>query len=377
MKKRIGILVAVALVFLTGIIGGGTLVHNHSSNSTGGLLPGGSVPWATPGTIGSTTPNTGAFTSVDTPLIGPNANVQFNLRQNGAIVWAIQGGGTFIPAADNTTSFGQPGSRIASIFTPIIDSGTGGSIFLRTGNGNNAFEIIQSGASAVNWWGVSGQATGITPFLSVRGEANVTGVIQGNRGTGTLKINDGITNATQFEYLSVPAATRWITSAASNGGNPALNTTAGSIDVQSVLTSSRACASGFTRIGPNVCWITAGGVPTATALTNGTCTTVAVPSGSAAKILVFNIRSFIFSNNAISLRTLQHQAWDTSGCATNQFYNGSHSVFESVAVANQIYSEQGFQYAAPVTSGNVFLRTLATTVGASSGTSFVVIGYYD
>lgn len=136
-------------------------------------------------------------------------------------------------ANDGTGTFTTGGVQAA-----FIDSGTGASLFLRTGNGNNSFEIIQAGAGAANWWGASGQATGITPFLGVRGETNITGVLQGLKGTGTFRINEAVNNTTQFEVLSVPTAARWITVAASIAGNPTLSTTAGSLNIGSPITGA-------------------------------------------------------------------------------------------------------------------------------------------
>lgn len=171
-------------------------------------------------------------TSVLTPIVSSAGNLLIQTPGGGALQLS-SGTGVVSCNSDNTTIFGDATHRWITGFFTSIDSGTGGSLFLRTGNGNNSFEVIQAGAGAVNWWGVSGQATGITPFISVRGETNIGGVLQGNRGTGTFRINDGTTNVTVFEFLSTPAATRWITSAASNGGNPTLDVTAGAIRLSS------------------------------------------------------------------------------------------------------------------------------------------------
>lgn len=186
-------------------------------------------------------------TSVITPLLTSAASLLIQTPGGGNFEFS-SGTGVIRANSDNTHVFGDNTHRWNTLYTFNVDSGSGASLFLRTGNGNTSFEVIQAGAGAVNWWGASGQATGITPFLGVRGETNITGVLQGLKGTGTFRINEAVNNTTQFEVLSVPTAARWITVTASIAGNPTLAVTAGNL----AITAPAVIVSGNTfEIGTN------------------------------------------------------------------------------------------------------------------------------
>lgn len=202
----------------------------------------------------STSTTLTATTSVVTPLVqSASGNLKLGTALDGGD-WEINSTtGFWRPVPDNAYSLGDATHRVVSVFTPIIDSGTTGSLSLKTNNGTTQF-MVDHIASAINLWRVVGAATGGKPVLYIGGpssDANVTGVIQGNRGTGTFQVQDGSSGVVQFEFLSVPAATRWVTSAASNGGNPTLGVTAGSLAITPAIAAAGliTAAAGVTLSG--------------------------------------------------------------------------------------------------------------------------------
>lgn len=85
----------------TQVLHGGTPSYSavDLANDTTGIVSSGSVPWATPGTIGSTTPSTGAFTALSSSGILSNS-------QNGAAsASAVSITGTPFTGGSGTTTF--------------------------------------------------------------------------------------------------------------------------------------------------------------------------------------------------------------------------------------------------------------------------------
>src|SRR5258705_206787 len=75
-----------------------------------------------------------ASTSVVTTQVGTDSSTDFNLKYGGSNIATISGL-NFFPSTDNNTHLGGATKRWDAVFTPIIDSGTTGSLLFRTGNG--------------------------------------------------------------------------------------------------------------------------------------------------------------------------------------------------------------------------------------------------
>jgi len=139
----LGILLALSFSSAA-IIGGGIFIHNHSGNGSGGgtLNP---INLTVSGTL--TAPTLSAATSVITPLVsGPAAtdlkinavsgqSGQLQINSSNAFTWAS---GVFASSNDVTSNLGTAALRWANLFTTNIDSGTSGSLTLRTNNGSGA-----------------------------------------------------------------------------------------------------------------------------------------------------------------------------------------------------------------------------------------------
>jgi hypothetical protein len=87
----------------------------------------------------------------------------------GNIYWRIHSGqvGNFKPANDNTQFMGDPAFRIQAVFTPIVDSGTTGSLSLDTNNGTTQLEVLHV-ASANDRITIAGASGGANPTLAVK-----------------------------------------------------------------------------------------------------------------------------------------------------------------------------------------------------------------
>ena len=253
-------------------------------------------------------------TSVVTPEVSSGSG---SLVLNAAgSVGALRFGGTniyfwaaneFYPTTDNGPTLGLATNRWSKVFTPIIDSGTGVSLFLKTNNGTTAAEfghvggatdylkitpgisganLTAIGASAqislnfttkgqadfwylnstgvcfiihgsavnpVNRLEVQAAPTGANPFMITNGSDTDVHMEFGTRGAGTYRFRshfDG-TARTQFEVLATVGATRWITAAGSTT-NPTLNVTAGSLAITPavVLASSLEFTTAAAKIIP-------------------------------------------------------------------------------------------------------------------------------
>jgi hypothetical protein len=119
--------------------------------------------------------------------------------------------------------------------TPIIDSGTAGSLSLKTNNGATQVSILNS--TGADFWELTGGASGGNAVrMQTNGsDTNVTAQYS-TKGSGG---HDFLTNSaapeTQFQVLRTASATRNITVTGSNGGNPTISTTAGNLAVGTVL----------------------------------------------------------------------------------------------------------------------------------------------
>jgi len=123
------------------------------------------------GTLSCTTLT--ATTSVVTPLIGTDAAVQLDFKTSGSVRWIISGTGFLIPATDNTLNLGAGSFRIATIFTPIIDTGTTGSGILKT----------NVGTTVLTW--ANDLSVTVAGVLSIGGVLNVSAVqVVSTRRTG-------------------------------------------------------------------------------------------------------------------------------------------------------------------------------------------------
>jgi hypothetical protein len=184
-----------------------------------------------------------ATTSVLTPILSSLTGA------SGAITLSANS----FAAADLGCDLGGSGSRWAHVFTPIIDSGTTQPLVISLNNGVVAHRF-ETNINAVNFLTSIPNPTGTAPVLSSHRSADTnTSLTFGTKGTGVFSFTtnaDG-TPATQFQVLHTASATRNITLTGSNGGNPTISTTAGSLAITpDVVGGGRFYSAGF--IGSSV-----------------------------------------------------------------------------------------------------------------------------
>jgi len=247
---------------------------------------------------------------------------------------------------------------IAAIAATIGGSGVSG---LRTHN----HSLASSGGAVLAPASISatGAVSGAT--LTAISDGIITGgqvVSGGSAGELTLKPRDG-TGADGRFYNPTGDNVRVLI-----GANELI------WDASGKFSSTTACASGYTRVTPNLCFKNANTANIGTVLTAGTCTSIAAPDG-AAKALLLRVNSLVNSNNAIATRWSQIDSHSTSACnGTTAYFRFNNQVREFAAVAaGTTISDQAAQYVVPVP---VWLILTRDTGNQGTGL-YEVQGYYD
>jgi hypothetical protein len=286
-----------------------------------------------------------ASTSVVTPLVGTNTTTTLQFQVNGTPRWNIDNAaGTLFPQADGTQSVGGPANRIAALFTPSIDSGTTGSLSLKTNNGATQV-VVDHAATAVNAIHLLGAATGAISWIGAQGETNsALGIYANGAGTITLGTN-GVAGNTQFQVLHTASASRSITVTGSNVGNPTIGVTAGNLAITpSVIVAGPSLSIGTTpalATGFNLPYAStvssrnnanSGDIFLAFATTvNAVADVVKVGTNSVGTIV--QGRSFNGGPNTTDLPAGFFTVWrDTGGATTKLYYNNAGAI-QSVALA--------------------------------------------
>lgn len=150
----------------------------------------------------------------------------------------------------------------------------------------------------------------------------------------------------------------------------------GDVNITDSLTSSKACASGYTRISPNYC---TSDTPSASySLTRDACTTITAPAADS-KIISIQLSSAAKSNNGVLTRVTTIASYNDSGCITQ-----AAPVITAYAREDPALSAGNFL---ALNSQNVFIKSSSagsdvylklTDDAGNQGTGFYnIIGYYD
>lgn len=162
------------------------------------------------------------------------------------------------------------------------------------------------------------------------------------------------------------------------------NTGGGSLALSGTLSSAKACATDYLRVGPNYCarniaaQLAAFNVSTTTACTQST----ALTGVSDAKAVLMAMESNVTSNNAIALRQAVAQIYspvDTNcngpeGIIGN--FGGTVREFAAVAVGTQILVVRT-TIVAPSDASGRFYFTATINGGTSTAATAYVLGYFD
>lgn len=132
---------------------------------------------------------------------------------------------------------------------PILSTNAGGMAFQATGNvtmnfqvnGGVAFAVSQGGSAPISYLQVNGNTSTNEPSLLVVSTQTDMGMRLITKGTGVFKFwtNGGVE---QFRITHTASADRYIIVTGSNGGNPTISVTAGSL----AITPAIVCASTIT-----------------------------------------------------------------------------------------------------------------------------------
>lgn len=182
--------------------------------------------------------------SVVTPLVGTTSAAIFQMRAN-AFIWNIDNAaGALYPNQDLVQDFGGTGSRIARVFTPIIDSGTTGSLSLKTNNGTTGLQVVN-------------RTSADSPVLITPGQVGVVNVGLGIAGVVPLQITTNaspiyfgtdavIPTLAQFVILHTASANRSITvTGAVSPNNPVLGATGGGVAIVGTTTNDNAATGQY------------------------------------------------------------------------------------------------------------------------------------
>lgn len=149
---------------------------------------------------------------------------------------------------------------------------------------------------------------------------------------------------------------------------------AATLSLTGTLSSTKACASGYVRAGPNYCQKVSN---VSLSTHGGSCTAVTLPDASA-KALVYQHTVQAMTGNAISLRQAQHSFWDNSSCVTTNLgliqCIGRENPAET-AGAGHICVWSG-QSIVPVPAGGLWENS-TTNGGSGSANNREIRGYFD
>lgn len=166
--------------------------------------------------------------------------------------------------------------------------------------------------------------------------------------------------------LSAPTLSGTVTMS----GTPTLS---GAFIVTATVSSTKACAAGYTRVGPNFCLRT--GSITVVALTRDACTSI-TPPDSGAKALLLHVNISAKSGNAADTRFAAVQTYDNAACTTGNSMRSSIYAREDppVAAGTDLAVLEGTNVMLVTASNYVIFVDDAGNQGAGN---YLIQGYWD
>lgn len=153
-------------------------------------------------------------------------------------------------------------------------------------------------------------------------------------------------------------------SSASTGG--------GTLAPSGPVTSTKPCATGYTRINPNFCLKD---IVTPVALTRDVCTTIASPSPEAVALLMtFELTAV--TANVVAFRFSSVQVFDSGTCVTVVSNVATVGVREFIATVAATAAQTNNNSILKVFGGNVFMRFIDDG-GNGGAVTYSFVGYFD
>lgn len=152
------------------------------------------------------------------------------------------------------------------------------------------------------------------------------------------------------------------------------NTGGGTLSVSGTLSSTKACASGYTRLGPNFCSRPEAG-QSDVSIVRDTCTAIAMPD-SGAKALLLRVNVGVKSSNGAALRFSIANFYDGVGC-TALVTRLIHQHYEEVAkIAGTMLGTVDVTLIVPIPNG-LPKSSLDDDVGDQGSSILIILGYFD
>ncbi|MBY4724629.1 MULTISPECIES: beta strand repeat-containing protein [Burkholderia] len=207
----------------------------NSLSSSGATITGGSINGAP---IGQSTPAAGAFTSLAAASgvftgqvsLGGSAGAEAlrAVTAASAVNWvqvsgAITGNGPILSAQGSDTNVNLN-----------LQGKNSGSVVIGAGGGTQA--VVANVGSAVNYLQLQGAATGGAPAISAQGSDSNVNLVLGAKSAGAIVLTTS--GVTQAAVTNTPSANRYLTFTGSNGGNPTIGASAGSVAISPGLDAS-------------------------------------------------------------------------------------------------------------------------------------------
>lgn len=199
--------------------------------AAGGVFTPGNFFSVRNGAISSTYPNSAGTADQCRVQVGSDSNT------DNAIINFYNGGSFTTPNAEITYDS-------SSRFTVRVDNNF---VVRGVSSGNSKFEVRQD-ASWVNYVAVGARATGLTPYVASDGSDTNVGLILNTKGAGSVFLTTDAINNTQVEITDTPSANRHITMTGSNGGNPTISVSAGSLAFGSDVVITGGSITGITDL---------------------------------------------------------------------------------------------------------------------------------
>jgi hypothetical protein len=165
-----------------------------------------------------------------------------------------------------------------------------------------------------------------------------------------------------------------INSGTISGGTYATPTLTGTTLTNGPITSTKACASGHTRVSPNFCHKDSANSLTFTQTANSTCAQATAISGvSDATAVMFRVEMAVVSLNSVGLRqAVQNVYGPTDSACTGAATSNFLTVHEAVAVG----PATTLLVSRTDTSGRTYIKNISNSNGGGT-VSFYPMGYYD
>lgn len=217
------------------------------------------------------------------------------------------------------------------------------------------------------------------PSLALRGlrtgSTNYAAIYGGATNDGTNNIASSSTASLLVINEPATGDLIWYANTGLAEGGTFSFTERGRFRADGTISTSKACAAGYTRMSPNLCIASA---YSSTSLATDSCTTVARPSADAKALLIFMFAEARAVNAAGVQRFSSVSAYTAANCATRLRFLAYASGYEHTAVTGgTILGADQNQVTVPVDgSGNVYMMK-SDDAGNTGGAFYMIAGYID